>query len=139
MASPNRKDMEERKTKKGLQKNSDGFTLIELLAILVIIGVIGSVGIKRTVAIEASAVQQSFSWAISELNTRETLSWSLVKLSEANWVDDLTLFASVDFDLGDYSWSSRTDSGGTLLYRGEQIELDRAPSTSSAPGRWKMK
>lgn len=139
MASPNRKDMVERKTKKDLLKNSDGFTLIELLATLVIVGVIGSIGIKRTVAVEASAVQQSLTWAISELNTREALTWSLVKLSEANWVDDLTLFASVDYDIDNYNWSSRTASDGVLNFRGQQIELDRAPSTSSSPGRWKMK
>jgi prepilin-type N-terminal cleavage/methylation domain-containing protein len=139
MASPNREYMAENKTKDDLLKNSDGFTLIELIAVIVIIGVIGSIGIKRTVAIEASAVQQSFTWAISELNSREASTWSFIKISDTNWSDDTQLYASVNFDLGDYSWSSRNASGGILNYRGEQIELDRAPSNSSAPGRWKMK
>ena len=139
MATPNRQDMAESKTKEGLIKNSDGFTLIETVAMLVIIGVLGSIATKRVVTIEASAVQQSFTVAISELNTRENLTWSLIKISNTNWVDDWELFVSVDYDLGDYSWSSRTAGGGILNYRGQQIELDRAPSTSFAPGRWKMK
>ena len=139
MATPNRQDMVESKTKEGLLKSSDGFTLIETVAMLVIIGVLGSIATKRVITIEASAVQQSFTVAISELNTRENLTWSSIKMSNTNWVDDFQLFASVDYDLEDYSWSSRTASGGILNYRGQQIELDRAPSTSSAPGRWKMK
>ena len=125
--------------KRGLINNKDGFTLIETIAMLVIIGVLVSIATKRVMAVEVSAVQQSFTLAISELNTRESLTWSLTKISDSNWVDDLQLFASTDYDLDDFSWSSRTASGGILNYRGQQIVLDRAPSTNSASGRWKMK
>ena len=131
--------MVESKPKEEPIGDSNGFTLIEIIAVLTIIGILGSITIKKVLAVEETAIKQSFTWVISELNTREASTWSFIKISDTNWLDDTQLYAAADYDLGDYSWSSRTVSGGVLNFRGQQIELDRAPSTSSAPGRWKMK
>ena len=102
--------------------------------------IIGSIAIRRVVSLETEAVHKSFEWATSELNTRESLTWSKTKTSDSDWVDDSQLFASVDCNLGpEYIWRSKTDTGGKLNFRGKQIEMVRLPSTHVAPGRWRMK
>ena len=132
--------MEESKIKESPLKSSNGFTLIELIAVLTIVGVIASITVRRVIAVETTAIQQSLNWAISELNTREALTWSKTKISDTNWVDDLTLYTSVDYNLGpEHIWNSRTPSDGKLSYKGEQIKLKRTPSNTTTPGRWGMK
>ena len=121
-------------------KNHDGFTLVEIIAVLVILGIISSVAVGKVIALDATAVQKSFAWSASELNSREHLVWSRIKMSPTNWVDDLSLFASVDYDLGPgYSWSGKTSGGGTLNLKGHQIEFDRLPSTATHPATWRAK
>jgi len=140
MAEANRANMKESRLDKNPTKNSNGFTLIEVVAVLTIIGILASITARRVIALETTAVQQSFQWAVSELNTREVLTWSVFKISNANWVDDLQLYAGTDYDLGpDHTWDAKSAGGGTLHFKDHQIALQRSPSTSSKPGAWSMK
>ena len=126
--------------KKASLENNDGFTLVEIIAVLVILGIIGSVAVGKVIALDTAAVQKSSAWSVSELNSREQLIWSRIKISPANWTDDTSLYASVDHDLGPaYGWSGKTAGGGTLNFNGQEIELERLPSTSTHPGSWRIK
>jgi prepilin-type N-terminal cleavage/methylation domain-containing protein len=120
--------------------NNNGFTLIEIIAVLVILSIIGAFAVSRVAALDASAVEKSFVWSERELNSRESLAWSRAKISDVNWIDDERLFAALDLDLGpDYRWGSKTDSGGTLSFRGKTTSLERNPSTYLKPGTWRTK
>lgn len=120
--------------------NNKGFTLIEIIAVLVILSIIGTFAFSRASALDASAVEKTFAWVESELNSRESLTWSKIKISDGNWIDDETLFAALDLDMGrGYSWGSRTDGGGTLTFRGKTISVERSPSTYSQSASWKIK
>lgn len=139
-AAPDRIYMRESKPHRSPVKDSNGFTLVEIIAVLAILSIIASITASRVIALDTSAIQKSFEWSISELNSREGLTWSEIKMSDTNWVNDLDLFAKVDYDLGPGNkWSSRTAGGGTLHFKGQQIEIERLPSSSSAPGTWRMK
>jgi prepilin-type N-terminal cleavage/methylation domain-containing protein len=123
-----------------LAKNSKGFTLIEIIAVLVILSVLGAVTVPRVIALDIFATQKSFDWVISELNGRECITWSKIKTSDSNWLGDEQLFAEMDTDLGaEYTWSLRTDGGGTLHFKGQQAVLERTPSSFSNSATWRMR
>lgn len=131
--------MRESRLHRSLATDNNGFTLIEIIAVLTILGIIGSITAERVIALDKSAFQKSYEWAISELNSREGLTWSKIKLSDTSWVDDSQLIADVNYDLGpEHTWSSKSAGGGTLHFKGQQIVLQRLPSTSSSPGTWSM-
>ena len=114
-----------------------GFTLVEIIAVLTIIGILGSLAVGKVIALDNSAIQKSFELSARELNSREKLSWSRVKLTSAGWIDDLHVFGQTDHDLGpDYRWIYKSDSGGKLAFKGQEIILGRIPSTTTAPGNW---
>jgi prepilin-type N-terminal cleavage/methylation domain-containing protein len=120
--------------------NRDGFTLIEIIVVLAILSVLGSFVAQRIVALDSLANQKVFECAVSELNGRECLTWARVKTSPSNWVSDAHVFADYDANLGsDYSWGSRAPDGGTLRFKGQEVLLERSPSTSSEPGSWRTK
>ena len=70
-------------------KGQAGFTLIEIMASLVIIGVIASVGIQKHEQISEAASQRALDYAFRELNSRELLTWALVKFSDQGWIPGL--------------------------------------------------
>jgi prepilin-type N-terminal cleavage/methylation domain-containing protein len=119
--------------------NHQGFTLLELLSVLVIMGVLASVTIHRYDLISDTAGNRAMASAISELNVREALTWTNLKLSSSGWARDEDVFVLVDTDLGsDYHWSTGpTNSGGTLEFRYNSIHLVRSPSTNVTAGVWK--
>ena len=132
--------MNKRNPDKSPGAKKDGFTLVEIVAVLTILGVVGSIAVGKVVALDSSAIQTSFNWSVNELNGREHLAWSKVKISDTNWVDDLLLYAEIDYHLGrDYTWKTRTPEGGTLSFKGQQIAVARLPSTASHPGSWRIK
>jgi prepilin-type N-terminal cleavage/methylation domain-containing protein len=120
--------------------NRNGFTLIEIIVVLVIMSVLCSIAVQRVIALDSVATQRSFECAVTELNSRECLTWSRVKTSTSSWVNDAQVFAEYDTDLGsEYTWGSKAPDGGTLSFKGQEVILERSPSTYSESGSWRMR
>ncbi len=119
--------------------NQKGFTLIELISVFIILGVLFSVTIRNFGLLSDTASQSALLEAVKELNTRETLGWTKLKLSDSGWTSDGDVFVIIDKNLGsDYLWTVGPNaSGGTLSFRTESIALSRTASTTSKFGRWK--
>ena len=124
--------------RKSCRLNHKGFTLIELMSIMVIMGVMASVGVKKIDLISDTATDRAMIEAVKEFNIRESLTWTNVKLSPAGWIDDAQLFAVMDTDLGsDYKWTAGPNAlGGTLSFRTTSVVLSRTASTTSSIGSW---
>jgi prepilin-type N-terminal cleavage/methylation domain-containing protein len=115
-----------------------GFTLIELISIMVILGVMASVSVKKLDLLTDSATDRVLQEGLKELNIRESLIWTDLKLSSNNWTNDGDVFSKMDTNLGpDFVWTVGPDaSGGTLRFRNQSIALTRIPSTTSSSGSW---
>jgi prepilin-type N-terminal cleavage/methylation domain-containing protein len=59
-------------------RNQNGFTLIELISVMVIMGVMGSVAVKKVDFITDTASTRALAIAVKELNVRESLVWSKI-------------------------------------------------------------
>ena len=120
--------------------NVSGHTLVEIIVVLMILAILAAVSVPRFVDLGANAKIKAFETAVSELNTRERFVWVNIKNLGIGWIDDETLFAQIDYDLGsDYHWKSSAEiDGGKLYFKNEMVKLDRNPSTGISPGRWKM-
>ncbi len=118
----------------------NGFTVLEIIAGLVIISVLAAVVIPRYISLDERAKQKALNAGIAELNGRETLTWSNLKISESGYLDDAHLFGLMDTTLGsDYSWEggSPNISGGTLIFRlGTSAPLSRSESSIESPAQW---
>ena len=119
-------------------KNRKGFTLIEIMAVMVIISVLAGVGVRKFDEISNSASAKALEHALSEINSRELLTWALIKFSDEGWVTDAGLFTALDKNLGQgYSWSSGPSPiGGMLHMTSASITLTRVPSTVISAGKW---
>ena len=117
-----------------------GFTLLEIIAALVIVSILAAVAIPRYISIDESAKQKAIDAGIAELNGRETLTWSNLKISESGYQDDTHLFGLMDTTLGrEYSWEGAgpDSSGGTLTFKlSTPVPLSRAGSTNEHPAEW---
>ncbi len=114
--------------------------MLEIIAGLVIISVLAAVVIPRYISLDERAKQKALNAGIAELNGRETLTWSNLKISESGYLDDAHLFGLMDTTLGsDYSWEggSPNISGGTLIFRlGTSAPLSRSESSIESPAQW---
>ncbi|MGD9227644.1 MAG: prepilin-type N-terminal cleavage/methylation domain-containing protein, partial [Desulfobacterales bacterium] len=117
-----------------------GFTLLEIIAVLVILSVLASVAIPRYISLDESARQRAIDAGIAELNGRETLTWSNIKITNTGYTDDATLFPLLDTTLGgDYNWVGGLPerAGGTLRFRtSTEVPLTRIESSDIQPGSW---
>ena len=118
--------------------NQKGFTLIELVSVMIIMSVVASVTIKKFDLVSDNAEFQAVEAAIGELNARESLIWTNIKLSNAGYTNDANLFLIIDTVLGQgFDWDGAPDAtGGTLQFRSQSRILTRDASTSIVAGRW---
>ena len=118
--------------------NRKGFTLLELMAVLVIMGVLFSIAIKKYDLISDSASITALKAGVRELNTQETLVWIDKKLSDTGWTADVDVYNAVDKNLGQgYRWNpGPTIAGGTLHHDGQSVALVRNQSTKNKAGSW---
>jgi prepilin-type N-terminal cleavage/methylation domain-containing protein len=72
---------EDKVGKKFIRRNQKGFTLIELISIMIILGVIGSVAIRKYDNLTHTASEMVLATAVKELNVRESLIWTNMKIS----------------------------------------------------------
>jgi MSHA pilin protein MshA len=124
-----------------IRSQESGFTLIEIIVVLIILSILAVLSVPKFVDLGSNAKIKAFEAAVSELNRREKLAWLDTKSSSIGWIDDATLFAKIDYDLGSsYQWKSSAEiDGGKLYFQNEEAKLDRSPSTAISPARWKMK
>jgi len=118
--------------------NQKGFTLIELLSIMIIMGVMSSVAVKKVDFITDTASTKALAIAVKELNVRESLIWSKMKISNDGYTSDEDIFTALDKDLSArFKWNpGPTIDGGTLHCESQSIVLNRIRSTTSAAGKW---
>jgi len=121
-----------------------GFTLIELMAILVIIGVMASVAVKKYTNISISAELRAIDVGISELNSRETLTWANLIINQGKYPGDEAIWTMMTTytytDIGSsYRWDSGPDkdTGGQLSFGSQTISLIREASTLQVAARWR--
>jgi len=122
---------------KALDQN--GFTLIELISVLIILGVLASVAVKRFDLFSEAADMTVLRNGVKELNTREIVVWSKIKLSDSGYSNDLAVYNAVDKSIGPgYSWDTGPEiTGGTLRCKSQSVVLTRTPSDVNSIGYWK--
>ena len=123
---------------KQFKSNQKGFTLLEVMSMLVIIGVIFSVAIKKFDLISDSASMTAIKTGVRELNTQESLVWVDIKLSDTGWTSDAGVYNAVEKNLGQrYRWTpGPAIDGGTLHYESQSLALVRTQSTRHTVGSW---
>jgi prepilin-type N-terminal cleavage/methylation domain-containing protein len=125
--------------KKGFSKlNQQGFTLIELISIMIILGVLGSVAIKKYDNLTNTASKRALASAVIELNVRESLIWANMKISSDGYTNDAAVYTALNTDFGPkLRWNpGPTIDGGTLQFESRSIVLKRIHSLNSSAGRW---
>ena len=122
------------------RSKDDGYTLIEIIVVLIILSILAVFSVPKFIDLGENAKIKAFEAAVAELNGRENLVWLDAKNSSVGWIDDATLFAQMNYDLGSsYSWKSSAETdGGKLYFKNEEAKLDRSPSTAVSPARWEM-
>jgi prepilin-type N-terminal cleavage/methylation domain-containing protein len=124
--------------KKSFSLNQKGFTLIEMLSIMIIMGVMGSVATQKFDILSDTASKRALETAVKEINIRESLAWSNMKISTDGYTTDEDVFAALDKELGPkLIWNpGPTIGGGTLHCESESRVLTRIASTNISAGRW---
>ena len=125
-------------SKKRAGLNQKGFTLIELISVMIIMGVFASVSIQKFDLLSETASQQALYLGIKELNIRESLTWTNLKISNTGYTNDDDLYPLIDTYLGaGYKWNPGPSiSGGTLHFRAHSKTLTRVPSTEKSAAKW---
>lgn len=121
--------------------NQKGFTLIELISVMIIMGVVASVSIQKFDIVSDTAGERALHLGIKELNIRESLTWSNLKISYDGYSNDEDLWSLLEPDLdlgGRYHWNPGPDisAGGTLHFDSNSIAINRQPSTTTSAGKW---
>ena len=118
--------------------DSKGFTLIELIAIMAILSIVTTLTVKKVVAISYTAEQNALTQGLAELNAREKMTWTKIKLADHGYQDDEAVWNEIDLNLGEqYSWNKAPEkNGGTLSFGSQSIALKRTVSNEDTAGSW---
>lgn len=121
--------------------NQKGFTLIEIVSVMIIMGVVASVSIQKFDIVSDTANQRALISGIKELNVRESLVWSNLKISSTGYAQDEDLWTTVEPILQlarGYEWTAGPDrsSGGTLKFKTASKSLNRQVSSDISAGKW---
>ncbi len=118
--------------------NSKGFTLIELIAVIAILGLVTALTVKKVVAISYTAEQNALIQGLAELNAREKLTWTKIKLEPHGYQNDEEVWNAMDLNLGErYSWNTPPDiNGGTLNFGSRSVIIKRCASKKEDAGHW---
>jgi prepilin-type N-terminal cleavage/methylation domain-containing protein len=121
-------------------RNQKGFTLIELISIMIILGVLGSVAIRKYDNLTNTANERVLAVTVKELNARESLIWANMKISNEGYTNDTDVYTALNTDIGSrLKWNpGPTIDGGTLHIESQSIVLNRIHSTNSAAGKWQL-
>jgi prepilin-type N-terminal cleavage/methylation domain-containing protein len=124
--------------KRCVVRNQKGFTLIELISIMIIMGVMGSVAVKKVDFMTDTASTEALALAVKELNVRESLIWTNMKISSDGYTNDADVYAALNPDLGPrVKWDPGPDiGGGTLHCESASCVLTRTPSLITAAAKW---
>jgi prepilin-type N-terminal cleavage/methylation domain-containing protein len=118
--------------------NKKGFTLIELIAVMLILGILATAGLIKFDVFNSFAKRGTMILTIEELNKREKMNWFDTKLGDEGYIDDLSLFNIIDYDLGRAKWvNGPKPFGGTLSTDGGNAVLVRTASTKTQPASWR--
>jgi prepilin-type N-terminal cleavage/methylation domain-containing protein len=118
--------------------DSKGFTLIELIAVMAILSIVTALTVKKVVAISYTAEQNALIQGLAELNAREKLTWTKIKLADDGYQYDDAVWDEIDLNLGEqYSWKNPPKkNGGTLSFGSQSIALKRTGSNTDTAGSW---
>jgi hypothetical protein len=107
---------------------------------MIIMGVMASVSIQRFDILSDSANQRVLHAGIKELNIRESLIWTNIKISLDGYTNDEDIFTAVDTNLGTgFEWNPDPPdrvTGATLTFKSASMTLNRQESTDTAAGKW---
>lgn len=108
------------------------------MAVMVIMGVMVSVAIKKFDLLSDNASIIAIEAGIRELKLRESVTWFKIKLSDTGYINDVDVYNAIDKNLGQgYIWNPGPDiSGGRLHFKSQSVDLNRAPSTPNSPAFW---
>ena len=81
-------------------QNQKGFTLIELISIMIILGVLGSVAIKKYNNLTDTANERVLAVAVKELNVRDSLIWTNMKISSDGYSNDADVYTALNTNIG---------------------------------------
>jgi prepilin-type N-terminal cleavage/methylation domain-containing protein len=119
-------------------RNEKGFTAIEIIAVMIILGILAALIVPRIITLDDSAARQALKHAVEELNTRERLVWTNVKLSGITKDIDETVWQQMKEHLDVGADEASIDiEGGTLRVGSTSITISRTPSNYTQPGVWK--
>jgi prepilin-type N-terminal cleavage/methylation domain-containing protein len=117
-------------------KNQKGFTLIEIMSVMIILGIIITFGVVKFVRVDHTAELRGLEMGLMEINTREKLEWTNLKISFTSYDSDeemdTALIEKVDLNMPDYKWN-----GTELSLGGTSISLERIPATRKHPAIWR--
>lgn len=116
-------------------RNQRGFTLVELIAVLIVVGIIFTIVLLKFNSFGDSATQQMIDQAIIELNNREKLVWTNLKLSfyEGDIDEEIQVIMNEKYlDLG----NGVEVSLDSISIRGLNVPVKRTTATNKMPAVW---